>query len=159
MRKAKSIFAAVVTLSLSFALSGCESESVPEKYCSKYMQCYPEDFQDEFDSIGECSTYISAQMSYARETYGAACYSAMNSALSCISSMGCNDDPDVVCASEGAAVDQACEVDVTDPCPGYVAGTDDDECCQDHNPCDWAGDNFCDCGGTCGWDTVDCAAM
>ena len=30
------------------------------------------------------------------------------------------------------------------------------ECCNEANSCGWDNDGFCDCGGTCGWDAVDC---
>ncbi|MBN2342996.1 MAG: hypothetical protein JXX29_13080 [Deltaproteobacteria bacterium] len=41
-------------------------------------------------------------------------------------------------------------------CVGYEMGSDEDVCCQTNDPCDWASDSWCDCGGTCTWDTADC---
>lgn len=38
-------------------------------------------------------------------------------------------------------------------CAGY-SGTEG--CCKIHNPCEWELDGICDCGGSCGWDEVDC---
>jgi hypothetical protein len=40
-------------------------------------------------------------------------------------------------------------------CAGYT-GTDD--CCTDADPCGYAGDGYCDCGGYCAWDATDCGA-
>ena len=39
-------------------------------------------------------------------------------------------------------------------CPGYT-GTS--ECCTLYNTCDWADDDWCDCGGFCEWDVNDCS--
>jgi hypothetical protein len=39
------------------------------------------------------------------------------------------------------------------PCDGYLGS---DECCSNEDPCGWADDGFCDCGGHCFWDAADC---
>jgi hypothetical protein len=35
-------------------------------------------------------------------------------------------------------------------------GEDGDGCCSPSNPCDWADDGWCDCGGIYEWDLHDC---
>jgi len=40
-----------------------------------------------------------------------------------------------------------------DWCPGYEG---DQECCDIHDSCGWADDDFCDCDGMCEWDDADC---
>ncbi len=62
-------------------------------------------------------------------------------------------DGDVI---DGDVVDgDVVDGDVVSPfCPGYT-GTSD--CCRLDNSCDWAEDGWCDCGGTCPWDVVDCS--
>lgn len=33
------------------------------------------------------------------------------------------------------------------------------DCCAAGDPCDWAGDNVCDCGGELAWDAADCGVV
>jgi hypothetical protein len=40
-----------------------------------------------------------------------------------------------------------------DWCPGYEG---EDECCDIHDTCGWANDDYCDCDGFCDWDDADC---
>lgn len=41
-----------------------------------------------------------------------------------------------------------------DVCPGYWDSSS--YCCLTDDPCGWADDDFCDCNGTCSWDSADC---
>ena len=59
----------------------------------------------------------------------------------------CHDDE--ICAEPGVCESGA------EFCPGYEGSS---ECCTTEDPCDWAGDDYCDCSGFCGWDEVDCSA-
>ena len=43
-----------------------------------------------------------------------------------------------------------------DFCKGYTGSK---LCCQNHNPCRLDGNEVCDCGGTCEWDSEDCSGQ
>jgi hypothetical protein len=60
--------------------------------------------------------------------------------------------------SDGVCSCPDCPWDATDclvigsACDGAAIST----CCASDNPCGFAGDGYCDCGGWCDWETVDC---
>ncbi|HRY97412.1 MAG TPA: hypothetical protein P5147_28385, partial [Myxococcota bacterium] len=73
----------------------------------------------------------------------------------CTSAEICDDGQDndgdglADCADPDCAGDPACP----DFCPGYTGA---DTCCQNADPCGYAGDGYCDCDSTCAWDVDDC---
>lgn len=105
---------------------------------------------------------------------GPACLAESSCPAGCTENMGacCADgDPcglagNYACDCGGAfAWDDADCVHCTHPdppcppnsCPnGCTPAGVSAQCCVDGNPCGWAGDGFCDCGGTWSWDSQDC---
>lgn len=81
----------------------------------------------------------------------------------CTEHADCRED--YACFPDGPG---GCFPDCNLPGGGCVAGysctpegsceADDEplDCCDASDPCDWAGDGVCDCGGEATWDTADC---
>ncbi len=157
MYKSKFLMAVIVVGCVGLVASGCEDDpDIPYEMCTYYQECYPSDFAQEYTGLADCEADLQAGLTEVRQVYGTACYSAGAAYYSCVSSLSCTQDPDTACAVQADRAESECQGDVTAPCPNYVSGTDDDFCCQTHNPCDWENDEFCDCSNTCSWDSVDC---
>lgn len=147
----------LITALAGAGLVACEEEqSVSEAYCAKWQQCEPSDFADEYSSVGACARETEASLAYLRQTVGPECGSAQSALYDCFAKSHCDDDIEAICAAEIDASMNLCSPEVTDPCPGYVAGSEEDYCCQIDDPCEWALDTACDCGGSCDWDSADC---
>jgi hypothetical protein len=59
----------------------------------------------------------------------------------------CSDGLDNDCDGNTDAWDGDCPT----TCPGYSG--DYPTCCSNHDPCEWANDDRCDCDGACAWET------
>mgnify|MGYP006291753037 CR=1 FL=1 len=108
-------------------------------YCSKAEECMGETFEWLFGDLSGCLDLC--RHAVGEELPG--CEMACDTSVSCDDWLSCLD------ACEEEQIDNAC--------PGYEPGSGDDYCCQVDDPCGWADDGFCDCGGACFWDGADCA--
>ena len=116
---------------------------------------------------------------------GADCGSCLPTSPQCLADStcpaGCSANMGACCAEGdpcGFANDNACECEgqfawddadcghcnnPAPPCPpntcpnGCTPVDVSPQCCMDGNPCGWAGDGFCDCGGALAWDAQDCS--
>lgn len=81
--------------------------------------------------------------------------------LSGLSPVSCND----YCIAQGATGSKGCKLrpngseiycECTFFCQGYKGSSG---CCAPHNPCSWADDGACQCGGYCEWEAGDCSGV
>jgi hypothetical protein len=111
------------------------SEASCNTVCEKAVSCG--EFTSNSECVAECTTYYSASE--------IGCVNNCDKSADCAIWYDCGEACFPVVQGNG------------EYCPGYVMGSDDDDCCQTNNPCDWSNDHECDCGGSCTWDNADCS--
>lgn len=162
MKRTLPLLGWISILVFSGAQTACDDDDdsrfvrVARAYCSKFEECDPGYFYEIFNSVNGCVDSVVISYRGLIAEFGVACGDAQLAYGDCMSRQPC-EEPENACYAEDMAATEACKGEVTSPCPGYVAGSDEDYCCQTHNPCDWAVDEWCDCSGTCSWDAVDCS--
>ena len=112
-----------------------------EKTCDQAIECA--DAGDAEQSVSECVSECMEDIESVPED----CQGDYVDVAYCISGKSCEE-----LEEDDALLD--CVSGVSLSC---FLNDDDEDCCDESDPCDWAEDNFCDCGGTTSWDTVDCA--
>ena len=127
-------------------------------------ECVSQGITD-LDTTAATEEYCDAWRDWAGECLGTApstaeCYAVANAASSaylaeltdCLSE-DCEEAPDCV-----EAVDTRYDAGDSILQLVYDGFGGSDSCCSTGDPCDWANDGVCDCGGTYGWDANDCAS-
>ena len=56
---------------------------------------------------------------------------------------------------DASETEASCPADCTTSTEACGSGST--TCCFTNDPCNWAGDSYCDCGGGCTWDAADCS--
>lgn len=127
---------------LAAAGLGCNDgvEGACSDFCSDVAACVGAEVGG--DELSECENDCVAGFADLPEQ----CEDAAVEILDCSTQAFCGDGDLEACAS-GIEIPPGCE----------SALDDGGSCCADGDPCDWANDGFCDCGGSFDWDAADCA--
>jgi hypothetical protein len=108
---------------------------------------------DDCTSLGKCPEG-SACLSVDEVAY---CLPACETHANCRDDYACYPDEPSICLPDCHLLPDGCTLGYVCTDEGACEPEPDIECCDPSDPCGFAEDSVCDCGGEFAWDAVDCA--
>jgi hypothetical protein len=132
-------FASISLIAFALLAAGCGNSvsKTCKQFCEKSDEC-----GDLIGSVEDCREECADEL----DDVDAECRDAMFDASDCYNDVTCEEYASgTECISETVAI--------VSECPEIL----ETNCCGSTDTCDWANDEFCDCGGEQAWDAADCA--